>query len=137
MIKSLEWNDSYTTAYKAELSLGTPGSTIGYEIIGESAVFTDQGVWHTVTFDNIDQKYAEVSGNISNLSTYRTHAALYITPGAPSMGEEGLKAFDRGTLTAESRYPDNPNYPPVPYNVGVPIIIDKIIVEFSEKPSWW
>ena len=137
MVNSITWNDTYTTSYKAELSLGTPGTSVGYEILGESPVFTDQGVWHTVKFDNLQEIYATKKENIQDLSNYRTLANLYITPGAPSMGAEGLKGFDRGNLEATSTQPSNPNYKPTPFKVGVPIIIDKIIVEFDEKPSWW
>jgi hypothetical protein len=89
------------------------GTNVGENLYAVN--FKDQGVWQTVKFDNIADKLAALDKD------GKGRRDLYITfSSAPNQ---------RGTLFTNL----NGEWELV---VGTPVIIDKIIFEFTEKPFW-
>lgn len=85
------------------------------EKIDASAVFHNQGLWQTVKFDNFNSKLSALDvdgGGRRNL--FLTFASTANQRGTFSIGRAGATSVIAGS----------------------PIIIDKIIFEFSQKPDW-
>ncbi|WP_256009075.1 DUF5689 domain-containing protein [Desertivirga xinjiangensis] len=82
------------------------------EKIDESPVFRNQGEWQTVKFDGIHEKLSALTGNKRDLR---------ISFGS-TINQRGTAAIGRnGAFTAV---------------FGSPIVIDKIIFEYTQKPFW-
>ncbi|WP_256012086.1 DUF5689 domain-containing protein [Desertivirga xinjiangensis] len=84
----------------------------GTTVLDASPVFNDQGIWHTVTFKDVNTKVAAYD---TEQGSYRSDFYLDI---------ESLRR--RATVTRGS----------TSMVAGNPVVIDRIILEFSEKPDW-
>lgn len=76
-----------------------------------SAVFHNQGQWQTVKFDNIADKFTAADNEVGYDDFF------YLSVESP----RERVTMKRGTTNVVG---------------GNPVVIDKIILEFSEKPSW-
>lgn len=86
------------------------------EKIDASPVYNTQGQWHTVTFKDIYSKLSELDKDANGF-----RSTLYLNFGSKVNPYVTFKGGFNSTLS---------------YAAGSPIVIDKIIFEFSEKPAW-
>lgn len=119
-INSIQWNTSNTN-YNTKILL-TAGQIDYYagvnEVIDSSATFNDRGIWHTVKFEgDINAKWLAI----------QTQVKSYSDPGLIHFRPASIADYTSGTITTSSGT----------YKFGNPIIIDKIILEFSQQPLWW
>lgn len=89
--------------------------TTGSKKLDSSPVYSDEGKWHTYTFSDVNSKVKKAleSGSFSSLNLSFACANLNV----------------RGKFFAGFRGNSEILY-------GSPVIIDKIIFEFSQKPDW-
>lgn len=89
--------------------------TNNLEKIDASTFFHNQGLWQTVKFDNLDSKLKALDGDGSGKrNLFLTFASAANQRGTFSIGRNGAASVIAGS----------------------PIVIDKIIFEFSQKPDW-
>lgn len=115
-VTSVAPNSSGPISYVAGLLPATAGQNSD-NFFDVSETFHDVGAWHTVKFENVIDKFMAAGGNST------TSATGMIFFGAPQKTD-----YARGTMT---------NSREASYSIGTPIVIDKIILEFSQKPEWW
>ncbi|MES2458228.1 MAG: DUF5689 domain-containing protein [Bacteroidota bacterium] len=104
--------DAAKQGYKVQL-----GTHFGTAVVAESPEYHDQGIWHTVTFKNVANlvKDSQAGGaNALNIVSMTKRGTL-----------DNKYAFSAGGFVRRQAMV-----------MGTPIVIDKIIISYDQKPTW-